>query len=167
MAIRDLLSLLSRASLGGASAAVAGLGLLSAALFSSGSLAADPYLRISDDDCRRLIRHSPSADVAYQPGVDVRGKAVAPANLNANEPGGQPELIMPRFVLIPIEVDLFDRFGLPPDGETYEADAFIGEVTVDLVTGEAFFNGQPLQDEAQAELAARCREGIRNRSGGN
>ncbi len=167
MVIKDLFRFQSRVSLCSVPARVAGLALLSAALISSSALAADPYLRISDDDCRRLIRHSPSADVAYQSGVDVRGKAVAPANLNANEPGGQPELIMPRFILIPIEVDLFDRFGLPPDGESYEADAFIGEVTVDLVTGEAFFNGQPLQDQAQAELAARCQEGIRNRPSGN
>lgn len=133
-----------------------------------GSAAAqEPYLTISQEDCRRLVYHVPTDDVTYQPGVDVRGKAVAPADLNANDPNGVPELIMPRTVLIPIEVDLFDRFGIPSDGTSFEADAFIGEVTVDIVTGEAYFNGQPLQNEAKAELAARCRQLRRSGEGGN
>ena len=36
---------------------------------------------VSEEDCRRLVRHSPSADVEYKPGVDVRRKSVAPADL--------------------------------------------------------------------------------------
>ncbi len=130
------------------------------------SEAQEPYVAISQKDCRRLVHHVATDDVTYQPGVDVRGKAVAPADLNANDPDGVPELIMPRTVLIPIEVDLFDRFGIPQDGTSFEADALIGEVTVDIVTGEAYFNGQPLQNEAEAELAARCREMMRSGEGG-
>ena len=130
-------------------------------LLLSNPAAAQTYVTISEADCQRLIRHVPSADVAYQPGVDVRGKAVAPADLGANEPGGGGDLILPRAVLIPIEVDLFDRFGIPANGVNFEADALIGEVTVDLATGEAFFNGQPLQSEAEAELAARCQRIMR------
>jgi hypothetical protein len=38
--------------------------------------------RITKRDCRRLLRHQPSGDVAYKPGVDARGKAVAPADLS-------------------------------------------------------------------------------------
>ncbi len=39
-------------------------------------------VRISKTDCQRVVRHQASADVAYKPGVDVRGKAVAPADAN-------------------------------------------------------------------------------------
>lgn len=131
------------------------------------AMAQDPYVTISKQDCQRLTRHIPADDVTYQPGVDVRGKAVAPADLNANDPDGRPELIMPRTVLIPIEVDLFDRFGIPPGGANFDADAFIGEVTVDIATGEAYFNGQPLQSEAEAELAARCQRIMRSGESGN
>ena len=36
----------------------------------------------------------------------------------------------------------------------------VGRVTLDLDTGRARFNGQPLQDEAQADLIALCREAL-------
>lgn len=36
---------------------------------------------IAKRDCARLVRHSPSADVAYQPGVDAKGRKVAPADV--------------------------------------------------------------------------------------
>ncbi|MGJ3261168.1 MAG: hypothetical protein ACFE0S_16335 [Rhodospirillales bacterium] len=39
-----------------------------------------PKVRITKKDCQRVVRHQASADVAYQPGVDVRGNAVAPAD---------------------------------------------------------------------------------------
>jgi hypothetical protein len=41
---------------------------------------ADPVvITISKHDCSRLIAHYPSPDVAYRPGVDVRGRPVASA----------------------------------------------------------------------------------------
>lgn len=46
------------------------------------SAAETPRMRITKKDCRRVVRHQVSADVAYKPGVDVRGKAVAPADLS-------------------------------------------------------------------------------------
>jgi hypothetical protein len=39
-----------------------------------------PKARITKRDCKRLIRHQARADVAYQPGVDVRGNPVVPAD---------------------------------------------------------------------------------------
>ena len=153
MAVRSL-------NTGLAKAAAFGLGLVF--LIAGKAAVAQTYVTVSEADCQCLIRHLPSADVAYQPGVDVRGNAVAPADLDANEPGGS-DLILPRAVLIPIEVELFDRFGIPANGVNFDADAMIGEVTVDLATGEAFFNGQPLPSEAEAELAVRCQQIIRNR----
>jgi len=40
-----------------------------------------PKVRITKKDCRRLVRHQASANVAYQPGVDVRGNPVVGADL--------------------------------------------------------------------------------------
>ncbi len=153
--------LTAKTSVAGLLAVILGLWLVAAA--STGTAWAEqPYVTITQDDCQRLVRHLPAADVAYQPGVDVRGRPVAPADLGAAEPGAAPPLALPQAVIIPIEVDLFDRFGIPAGGVNFEADAFIGEVTVDLATGEAFFNGQPLQSEAEAELAARCQRILRS-----
>ena len=100
--------------------------------------------------CLRLVEHVP--DVEYQAGVDVRGRTVAPADLN-----GGTTLAVPDTIEIEIEVDLFDRFGIPADPDLFEADAQIGTAVVEP-DGRAFFNGQPLQDEAQFELTRRCQE---------
>ena len=114
--------------------------------------AQDPLvITITRADCDRLVPHQPGADVAYQPGVDVNGEPVVPADL-----GGGVQITLPETIRIPITIDLFDRFGIPPDPERFEANAEIGEVI--YRDGRAYFNGQPLQDEAQAELAALCQK---------
>lgn len=121
--------------------------------------AAGGYVTLSENDCARLARHYPAGDVAYQPGRDVRGKAVAPADL---DPGSG--LILPDAVIIPIEVDLFERYGIPANSANFKGDVFIGEVVVEVATGRALFNGQPLQGDAEAELAARCQSILRDKA---
>jgi hypothetical protein len=113
--------------------------------------ASEAYLTLSEADCDRLARHYPSADATYQPGRDVRGKAVAPADLNSGN-----GLVLPEAVVIPIEIQLFERYGLPANQANFKGDAYIGEVVVDVASGRAIFNGQPLQSEDEAELAALC-----------
>lgn len=133
------------------------IGLLLALAAVPPAAAGEAYLTLSENDCTRLARHYPADDVAYRPGQDVRGKAVAPADL---DPGSG--LILPDAVVIPIEVDLFERYGIPADSANFKGDVFIGEVVVDVASGRAIFNGQPLQSEAEAELAARCQRILRN-----
>lgn len=76
------------------------LGVACAALLASGvgggfldrnsvlAQAADPNatdsvkVRITKKDCQRVVRHQGSAGIAYKPGVDVRGNAVAPADVS-------------------------------------------------------------------------------------
>lgn len=48
---------------------------------------------ITKVDCSRLIRHVPAADVAYQPGVDARGRAVAPADMPGSGANALPNLL--------------------------------------------------------------------------
>lgn len=121
------------------------------------------YLTLSENDCARLARHYPSDDVTYRPGHDVRGKAVVPADLDPAL-GGGGGLILPDAVVIPIELDLFERYGIPANSANFEADAFIGEVVVDVASGRALFNGQPLQSEAEAALAAGCQRVLKDRA---
>ena len=109
---------------------------------------------ITRADCARLVEHVPGPDVAYQPGVDVYGREVAPADL-----GGAPRIELPETILIDIDIDLLVRFGIPANPALYDADAEVGEVA--YRDGRFTFNGQPLQDQAQAELAARCQEIVR------
>ena len=109
---------------------------------------------ITKADCARLVAHVPGPDVAYQPGVDVYGRAVVAADL-----GGAPRIALPETILIDIEIDLLQRFGIPASPALYDGDAELGEVV--YKDGRFTFNGQPLQDQAQAELAARCQEIVR------
>lgn len=106
-------------------------------------------------DCQRLVKHVPAPDATYRPGVDVDGDPVVPADL-----GGGVRIDLPESFAIPIEVELFERFGIPSDPARFDADLVVGEVTVDI-EGRAYFNGQPLQDEAAAELAAKCQRVLR------
>ncbi|MFQ5467773.1 MAG: hypothetical protein ACE5DS_06510 [Kiloniellaceae bacterium] len=107
---------------------------------------------IARADCLRLTAHMPAPDVAYQPGVDVQGRPVVPADL-----GRSPAVRLPDVIELDIEVDLQDRFGFPANRDLFEADAQIGIVRL-FPDGRATLNGQPLQDETQAALAARCQE---------
>ena len=113
--------------------------------------AAITRVAITRADCARLVAHVPAPDVAYRPGVDVYGREVAPADL-----GGAPRIELPETILIDIEIDLQARFGIPADPTQYDPDAEVGEVA--YRDGRFTFNGHPLQDQAQAELAARCQE---------
>ncbi len=112
-------------------------------------------LRISRADCARLVAHVPSDDVAYRPGVDVRGRPVAPADLD-----GTPALALPESYRVRIEVDSDDRFGIPATAGSYDADIVVGVALVEA-DGRVLFNGQPLQSEATFELGQRCRELLR------
>lgn len=125
---------------------------------SGGSLAqdnSDAIVKISRDDCSRLIKHNPSDDVTYTPGVTKRGKKIVSADLNA-----QP-IVLPDIIQIPITVDMFERYNIPANKANFGAEAEIGVVEVHK-DGRSFFNGQPLQNEEQLELALKCQKIIKN-----
>jgi len=115
----------------------------------NGAAALAETVTISVTECRKLVRHYPSADVAYRPGVDVRGRPVAPADL-----GGEPKIAAPEAFEIDITVELERTIGAAPSG-LYKPEAEIGKVT--YKNGRAWYNGQPLQTEANAEIVGACR----------
>lgn len=58
---------------------------------------------VTREDCSRLVRHQPVADATYQPGVDVRGRKVAPADLD----GGSP-IVLPDTYSFEVEIQPID-----------------------------------------------------------
>ncbi len=102
---------------------------------------------VDADTCRWVQRHQPAADVEYKPGVDVQGRAVAPADLPGS--GG---VALPQTIEIGITVDLAERFGLPKT--LYGSEAYLGTVTVD--GNRVLFNGKPVTPDAEQELVALC-----------
>ena len=109
-------------------------------------------IRLSKRECRQLIiSHKPSADATYKPGVDVRGKPVAPADLASGYEWVAPDTI---------EFDL----AFNPLGNTgLDADAFantsasVGTVKYDILTGKLTLNGRPLTDPLLAVIESQCR----------
>lgn len=109
---------------------------------------------VSRTQCRELQRHQPRGDVEYKPGVDVRGRPVAPADL-----GGGGGLAVPDTVSFDITVRLADFLRQAPRGIS-DSVARLGRI--DVTGREVLFNGMPLTDPAVAEIAALCRAQIRD-----
>jgi hypothetical protein len=118
-------------------------------------------ITITKADCLRLVKHRPDPGVTYQPGVDARGDPVADADLY-----DRPRIELPDRVEIPIEVDLGARYGLPGDA-SFKGDVQVGAVEVEIETGRATFNGQPLTSAAEDALRARCRKVLSDTPGGD
>lgn len=97
--------------------------------------------------CARLVAHQPRDDVAYRPGVDVRGRKVVGADLE------NYDAFRPKAVSIPITMDFFARAGItPPAG--LGAEAVVGRIT--WREGRWTINGRPLREETLESLEAAC-----------
>lgn len=102
--------------------------------------------------CRALtVAHQPSGDVAYKPGVDAQGRAVAPADLGTPAPP-----VLAQGFTFDLNIDL--RPYLAAGSALFQPQLNVGRVTIGP-TGTVLFNGQPLPQQDAAALAAACRRG--------
>jgi hypothetical protein len=108
-------------------------------------------IAISRRDCERLVRHEPAPDVTYQPGVDVHGRPVVPADL-----GGGSQIELPDVIYIPIEVLIQDKYGIPANSVLYDATALVGVVSVR--GNQIYFEDKLLTDPEIAALEDACRD---------
>lgn len=92
-------------------------------------------------ECRLFSAHRAEAGVAYTPGVDVRGRAVAPADINA-----APADLGRQTMVIPLSIDMAERIDTLA-GVKLEATQGFLEITPD---GRVMFNGQDLTPQAYA-----------------
>lgn len=83
--------------------------------------------------CKLRAQYIASPDVAFQPGVDVHGNPVVPADVNA-----YPAMI-PDVIRIPVSIDLAERLGHVPEGAELKTETGMVEVHRD---GRVTFNGQ-------------------------
>ena len=115
------------------------------------AIPASAEIAISRKDCERLVNHEPAPDVTYQPGVDVHGRPVAPADL-----GGGQQIQLPDVIYIPIEVLVQDKYGIPANSVLYDATALVGVVSVR--GNRVYFEDQELTDPEVAALEQACRD---------
>lgn len=111
---------------------------------------------ITRQDCSRLIRHQPSPDIAYKPGLDAYGREVAPADLPGS--GNQIKLLP--------EVLQFDIALNPMVGQSTQAALAakgldntkmgVAAIHYDFGKNQFFINGQPLSGQELHELSEAC-----------
>jgi hypothetical protein len=118
----------------------------------AGPALAEPVAVIDTATCRLLERHQPAPDVAYRPGVDVQGNAVAPADLPAER-----GLNLPQTVAVDIRIPVRKLLGRATPPLTGDADIRVGQVLVGP-DGRVTFNGREIGD---GPVIAACRAAAR------
>ena len=106
--------------------------------------------------CQPLVEHRPDASATYQPGVDVRGNDVPPADL-----GGGYNIGLPEQIDIPIRFDLGGRLGLAEEdfrGGLFEGEGVIG--TLSLKGNDLFWNGERLRPQTAILITEECKEAL-------
>jgi len=91
------------------------------------------------------VAYVPDASVAYQPGSDVLGRPVAPADLSP------PPSVLPPVLGFVLSVELARRLELPG---ALKGDLPLGIVTIE--NNQLLFNGRPIGGDTEAQLAAAC-----------
>lgn len=106
---------------------------------------ADDNTQIMREICNRMVRYQPEVGVTYQPGIDVRGHPVVPAN---DSPPFEFEL--PDPIVINLNIDMAQRLGITlPAGIDMDADLGVLAIHRD---GRVYLNGQSIQYNRGAVL---------------
>jgi hypothetical protein len=118
------------------------------ALLATPAMAEDVSVRTF---CQMLPQHVPADNVAYQPGVDVRGRAVAPADIN--------KVVKDDFdaVDIPVEYNVVSSLGGLPAGS--QAQPLVAMVRI-YKDGRVHYNGNDLTAQAQTLCSTQSRATI-------
>jgi len=119
------------------------------------AMAQEQPVYVTRQDCAQLVAHHADSSVTYQPGTDVHGKYVAPADL----PG-------PNYTVLPdkITFDLkVNPLAYGAKQSTTPGDKFsntatpMAHIDVDLLSGSVKLNGQPLDGEQTRIVTEACR----------
>ncbi len=131
------------------------MGCLTAFLALAGARAKelDQKVMVSKQDCRWLAQHQPAADVAYTPGVGVRGRPVKPADLASNR-----RISLPKIIAIPLHVPVASLLKKGVTSPVGNSEVDVGLVTVDRNSGEILYEGETLVPAEAERMAVACRE---------
>lgn len=125
------------------------LGLAAPLAHAQGKATSAQSIVVTSGDCAALVEHQPSADVAYRPGVDVRGRAVVAADL-----AGAPRIALPDEIVIDVTVLVYEYLGQTPPSGLGDTRTTVGRLV--FSDGKLTFNGEPLSDPASDAVAAAC-----------
>lgn len=114
-------------------------------------------ITISKPDCSRLIQHVPAPDVAYKPGVDVRGRPVVPADADPAQ-AEFAKRVVPETLTFPVKINPLNyasRKSAYKSKETTEAAIAAGGGTATAAQSQALA-------EAESKLAGISAKGLDN-----
>ena len=114
-------------------------------------------IAIARSDCQLAVRYVSPAGVDYQPGVDVNGRPVAPADLDNRQ-----RLQLPESIPIIITDDMRERFHVSHHSPLFDADAVVGIVELRLSDRRLTFNGVALSDPEANALAFLCHDATKS-----
>lgn len=114
------------------------------------SVSADGRVLVSSKACAEVVAHVPDAGVAYTPGVDANGNAVAPADL----PDSASPITADNFPIF-LTLDLKKKFQVPDSARLFKLQAVVGLIAIQ--GNQVYFNGQPIAPGEAILLAAACR----------
>jgi hypothetical protein len=119
--------------------------------------AAERTIAIARSDCELAVRYVAPEGVDYQPGVDVNGRPVAPADLDDGR-----RLQLPESIPVFITEDTRKRFHVSHHSPLFDTDAVVGIVELRLSDRRLTFNGVELSDPEANALAAMCRDATKS-----
>ena len=120
------------------------------------SRGAERTIAVARSDCELAVRYVAPAGVDYQPGVDVNGRPVAPADLDDHR------LQLPESIPVFITDDMRKRFRVPHQSPLFDTDAVVGIIELRLSDRRLTFNGVELSDPEANALAAMCRDATKS-----
>lgn len=114
------------------------------------SVSPDGRVVVSSKACAEVVAHIPDTGVAYAPGIDLNGNAVAPADL----PDSASPITPDNFPIF-LTLDLKKKFQVPDSAKLFKLQAVVGLIVVQ--GSQIFFNGQRIGSGEASLLAAACR----------
>ncbi|MFN3077703.1 MAG: hypothetical protein ABT940_12660 [Alphaproteobacteria bacterium] len=156
-------------------------GMILLAVYGS-ALAEEPAGKVDRAACAKLVAYVPPADIAYKPGVDVKGKPVAPAEIGGGSPIKVPDSIEFNPTVNPVGFGTRnnlnrEKAALATQSGTLDKQAVIdqklaavsakgldgtsmklGAVRYDINTNQLTYDGKPLTDSQTATLDQACRK---------
>jgi hypothetical protein len=113
--------------------------------------AEDIKLEVSKTNCSRITKYVAEQDVTYNPGVDVRGNPVAPADLD------EQKIKIPDTIYINLAIpfkDLLNNY----NPKFKNAEVYVGVIEYNIGSGKMLYNGQELSDPALNAIAQECQK---------
>lgn len=111
------------------------------------AMGGEGQILVENQVCTYLVEYQPAQNVEYQPGVDVNGNAVVPADIQTTQ------IAAPEVIEFNIAIDVAAYMGMiaQPGIENF---ANIGRIQVK--DNQLYFNGEPLKPDSEKALLALC-----------